>query len=119
LLHDVGPLEALPEECFRIMTLGRHEVGIIRRGDQAFAVRNACPHQNGPICAGIVEAPLGSTEVGNVRREAGSVLACPWHGWEFDIETGRSVWDDGYRVKTYPTKVTDGRVFVEIGGGRA
>jgi nitrite reductase (NADH) small subunit len=116
LVHDVGPLDALPEDAFRIMKLGSQEVGIIRRGDRVFAIRNACPHQNAPICAGIVEAGLGSPGVGSVIREAGSVLACPWHGWEFDVETGCSVWDDRYRVKTYAAKVADGRVLVEVGG---
>jgi nitrite reductase/ring-hydroxylating ferredoxin subunit len=44
------------------------------------------------------------------------VLSCPWHGWEFDVETGRAIWDESYRAKTYATTVRDGRVLVEIGG---
>jgi nitrite reductase (NADH) small subunit len=114
LVHDVGPLDALPNDAFRIMKLGSQEVGIIRRGDRVFAIRNACPHQNAPICAGIVEAGLGSRGVGSVTREAGSVLACPWHGWEFDVRTGRAIWDRSYRVRTYPTHVEKGRVLVEL-----
>lgn len=34
------------------------------------------------------------------------VLACPWHGWEFDIRTGQALFDpSGVAVRAYPVKV--------------
>jgi nitrite reductase/ring-hydroxylating ferredoxin subunit len=83
-----------------------------------FAVRNSCPHQSGPLCAGSLLGRLESPGVGEVTRAAGPVLACPWHGWEFDLETGWAVWDRRYRVTTFPTTVENGRVLVEIGQPR-
>ena len=41
------------------------------------------------------------------------VLHCPWHGWEFDLESGRCPEDDRMRVAVYPVRVEDGRVLVE------
>jgi len=43
------------------------------------------------------------------------VIACPWHGWEFELEGGRALWDDSYAVKTIPVRVVDGRVLLEVG----
>ena len=45
----------------------------------------------------------------------GRVLRCPWHGWEFDLETGEKLFDPGCRarVKTYPVAVEDGVVVVD------
>jgi 3-phenylpropionate/trans-cinnamate dioxygenase ferredoxin subunit len=42
-------------------------------------------------------------------------MRCPWHGWEFDIASGRSLFDpDGVRVRNYPVTVEDGTVIVEL-----
>ena len=41
-----------------------------------------------------------------VREREGEILRCPWHGWEFDVTTGRSVFmPDAVRVKSYPVDV--------------
>jgi nitrite reductase (NADH) small subunit len=43
------------------------------------------------------------------------VLRCPWHGWEFDLETGESLFDpERWRVRVYPVRVEDGEILVEI-----
>jgi nitrite reductase (NADH) small subunit len=117
--HDAGALEEFADEQLRVLRLGGQEVGIVRRGQHVSAIRNVCPHQSGPICAGSLRANLAGDGAGRVTVRAGSlVLACPWHGWEFDVDTGRSTWDPGYRVKTYTATVHNGRVVVEIGGAR-
>ncbi|MBM4023074.1 MAG: Rieske 2Fe-2S domain-containing protein [Planctomycetes bacterium] len=38
------------------------------------AIDGLCPHQGGPLGAG---------------RLCGTTLTCPWHGWQFDVVTGR------------------------------
>jgi nitrite reductase (NADH) small subunit len=70
------------------------EVGVFRVGGVLHAWENRCVHQGGPVCTGRV---LGRTEVilaadKTVLREDRSTeeihIACPWHGWEFNLETG-------------------------------
>ena len=42
-------------------------------------------------------------------NEAKDILRCPWHGWEFDIKTGQSVFNPHrMRVKSYDVKVEFG-----------
>jgi 3-phenylpropionate/trans-cinnamate dioxygenase ferredoxin subunit len=44
-----------------------------------------------------------------------AILRCPWHGWEFSLDTGRSIFDpDNVRVKAYAVAVVDGAVIVEV-----
>lgn len=38
------------------------------------------------------------------------VLRCPWHGWEFRIDTGASLFDPKIRVKVYPVAVENGDI---------
>ena len=45
------------------------------------------------------------------------VLACPWHGWEFELERGRALWDEAYAVKVMPVRIESGRVLLELGRG--
>lgn len=119
MLHDAGAFDELPDGKLQMTRVGKHEIGLLRAGERIFAVSNRCPHQAAPICAGPVRPRIDSTHAGTFEHDADRlVLSCPWHGWEFDIETGRAVWDDSYRVKTYTARVQDGRVLVEIGGSK-
>lgn len=98
------------------MTLEGRSIGVFNVGGELFAVRNACPHQGGPLCQGVLSgraAPGRPGEYRYVRR--GEILRCPWHGWEFDIRTGRSEFDPtGTRVRTYPVRIEDGSVVVDL-----
>ncbi|MGH3013703.1 MAG: Rieske (2Fe-2S) protein, partial [Gaiellaceae bacterium] len=37
---------------------------------------------------------------------------CPWHGWEFDLETGACLDEPSLRAAVYPARVEDGRVLI-------
>src|SRR5437879_3167887 len=115
---DVGGIADFEDRRFRIVSAGGHEVGVLRWRDRFFAMHNRCPHQKGPVCLGIVSGHLSSPAPGSMELDEGRpVIACPWHGWEFDIEDGGSLWDDGYRVKVVPVRVEAGRVLLEAGKG--
>jgi nitrite reductase/ring-hydroxylating ferredoxin subunit len=47
--------------------------------------------------------------------DAAPVIACPWHGWEFDVGTGEAIWDPAVRVRTFPVEIVADRVLIEIG----
>ena len=86
--------------------------------DAVYALRNVCPHALGPVCAGRlgpkIVAPGGDPMAFDVD-ESCPVIACAWHGWEFDVRTGQAVWPDArMRVRTYATRVEGGRVLVAL-----
>ena len=39
-------------------------------------------------------------------------MRCPWHKWEFEIATGRSLVDDRLRVRRYAVRVEADEVVV-------
>jgi nitrite reductase (NADH) small subunit len=120
---DIGSVTDFQPNSVALVNVGKLELGIVRWGeDEFFAVHNRCPHMAGPLCVGAVgprlSCPTGDPERLEIDHE-NPVLACPWHRWEFDVRTGRALWDPGYRMKTYETRVADGRVLVELRRGPA
>ena len=66
-------------------------VVIFRLGEEWFGMSDRCPHQGGSLCAGILISMVAAERPGVVEMtRRGEILRCPWHGWEFDIRTGKS-----------------------------
>ena len=60
---------------------------------------------------GLVEA----TAPGHYRYwRHGEIIRCPWHGWEYDLRTGKS-WCEPHRarVRNFPVAIEPGRTLVE------
>ncbi len=111
---DVGSLESLVERRMRIVDVDGLRIGVVRIGAEAFAIHDRCPHQGAPICSGPITSRIGFEGGKVVARPGEPVLACPWHHWEFDLRSGRSLFDARYRVRTFPTELVDGRVHVRL-----
>ena len=103
-----------PGEC-KIVSIKRHSVGVFNVNGEYVAVLNVCPHELAPVCRGRVNGTTLFSMPGEYRwgRE-GEILSCPWHGWEFDLLTGKSLADPRVRVKRYPTEVLDDVIFVVL-----
>ncbi|HEX8783726.1 MAG TPA: Rieske 2Fe-2S domain-containing protein [Steroidobacteraceae bacterium] len=88
---------------------------IYNLGGESFALNNRCPHRGGSLCEGIQTGVVESSEPGRYRySRPGEMVKCPWHGWEFDIRTGRSWCDPArLRVRQYPASVRPGTQLVE------
>jgi nitrite reductase/ring-hydroxylating ferredoxin subunit len=87
----VAPLRSFGSGERRIVEVGGRSIGVFRVGDSFFGVRNRCPHQGGPLCLGhvlgvaVADTPGDATIARDPLR-----IACPWHGWEYDLDTGQS-----------------------------
>lgn len=113
--HEVCRAEDLPPGTRKIVTVDRRSIGVFNSDGRYYAVRNSCPHQGAELCLGRVGGTLLTSPPHEyIYGMEGRVLRCPWHGFQFDLETGRSLFDpDGFRVKTYPVNLEDGVVVVE------
>jgi nitrite reductase/ring-hydroxylating ferredoxin subunit len=80
------------------------------------ALRGVCPHQQAPLAEGRLEPMFAGDDIPDYHLDRSRfVLRCPWHAYEFDVETGRAPANpDRYRVRTYPVSVEDGSVLVEV-----
>jgi nitrite reductase (NADH) small subunit len=99
--------------------VGRVAILLLRKGNEYYALRDTCPHQGAPLSAGWLSGTTLPSEAGSIHYgRAGEIVRCPWHNWEFDVFTGRSLHDpEKQRVKAYGVRVNDDGVFIETGVG--
>ena len=106
----VATTDQVPEGARLVVEVAGRSIGIFNVGGRYYALRNRCPHQGGPLCEGEIVSRLESDGPGEYRFDPGSaLLACPWHGWEFDLATGQSWFDPARtRSRAYPVTVRSG-----------
>ncbi len=119
---NVGSADDFPIGEFRIVTIGRREIGVLRREDgRVQALRNWCPHKGAPMCkfkptGTMIPGPPGTLE----WAHEGEILRCPWHGFEFSIETGlRPYTDSSMRLRLYPARIVQGDILIDTSPQRS
>jgi 3-phenylpropionate/trans-cinnamate dioxygenase ferredoxin component len=74
-------------------------VALANVGGKYYAINNTCLHRGGPLGQGPLE---------------GNLVTCPWHGWEYDVTTGKIKQNLTVGVECYAVEVRDGEVFVDV-----
>ena len=89
---DLGPLEALRRRLPLVVEFAGHRYRVIDLEGELVAHSVECPHWLGPLedCA----------------VESGTVI-CPWHGYRFDVMTGRNSEGRPLRLRTAPRTEID------------
>jgi nitrite reductase/ring-hydroxylating ferredoxin subunit len=89
----------LPPESVTEVLVRNQPYAICHVGGEVRALSGVCIHHGGPLGHGTIHN-------GNV--------VCPFHMWEFDCATGAYDYDASKRVPTFPVKVEDGEVWIEV-----
>jgi nitrite reductase (NADH) small subunit len=66
---------------------------------QISAIDGICPHQGGPLADGALE---------------GTIVTCPWHGWQFDIRTGKTPLGPKIKQAVYEVKIEGQDVMIAV-----
>lgn len=113
--------ELRPGQIVSVRARGRRVAVACVEPGEYLAVADNCPHEGAPLSAGKVEREWCSSQVGVYERGQRYHVVCPWHNFEFDMESGRPPFDDPrLRVRTYRAGVEDGSVvlYLSEGGSR-
>jgi nitrite reductase/ring-hydroxylating ferredoxin subunit len=109
------PLADAPAEgALLMLDLGGHRVGLYRVEGTLHALADRCPHRGAPLCAGRIATPVAAGADGLELGRPHSIVRCPWHKWEFDITTGRSLVDAKLRVRRYAVRIDGDEVVVTL-----
>lgn len=80
---------------------GERIVAIFNVVGKFYALDGICPHQGGPLGKGML---------------ASCIVTCPWHGFQFDVTTGQHQTSQSLVHPTFPVKVENGAIWVDVGG---
>jgi nitrite reductase/ring-hydroxylating ferredoxin subunit/Fe-S cluster biogenesis protein NfuA len=96
-----GPaVSELEEGCPVRFSREEHDVLLVRMDGKVMAFRNQCPHMGMPLDGGLVD---------------GSIIACPWHGFRFDLSTGECITAPHVQLEPFPVRVEDQRIWIRLG----
>ncbi|HEY7251569.1 MAG TPA: Rieske 2Fe-2S domain-containing protein [Thermoleophilaceae bacterium] len=114
----VAPVSEFPPGTRRLVDVGGRSIGVFHVGDRFFGIRNRCPHQGGPLCKGHLLGNVVADRPGSARVENDPLrIACPWHGWEYDLDSGQSfMGGSAPGVRSYGVRLEPGSALVEDGG---
>jgi len=95
----VSKVSELPPGQAKTVSVNGTSVALYNVDGKIYATTNTCAHRGGPLGEGLLE---------------GKLITCPWHGWQFDVTNGCLANNPAAKVQTYPTKIVDDDIFIEV-----
>ena len=89
----------IPAGTIREVQVNGKAVAVANVEGKFYAINNICLHMGGPLGEGSLD---------------GHIVTCPWHGWEYDVTTGRVGQNPTVGVVSYPTEVRGDEIFVNV-----
>jgi nitrite reductase/ring-hydroxylating ferredoxin subunit len=101
---SIGGLDEVRSRLPLLIEFAGHPFRIVELGGELLAHSVECPHRLGPLDA---------------CKEIEGRISCPWHGYQYDIRTGKSSDGRSLRLRSAPRVVVDAAsrwVSVELAG---
>jgi len=90
--------DEIPAGSIREFQVDGLTVAIANVGDKFYALNNTCLHRGGPLAQGELH---------------GVAVACPWHGWQYDVTNGKLTMNQAAGVKTYAIELRGEDLWIE------
>jgi nitrite reductase (NADH) small subunit len=78
-----------PGACLSVEAEGLN-LALFNVDGQIYALDNTCPHAGGPLGEGTLIK---------------DIVRCPWHGWRYNVRTGKRLENPTIKVACYPVEV--------------
>jgi 3-phenylpropionate/trans-cinnamate dioxygenase ferredoxin component len=95
----VGDTKDVPAGEGRVIEAGARALALFNVDGVFYALDNACSHRGGPLGEGDLD---------------GRVVACPWHGWRWDVTTGANLNNPAVKMACFPVSVEGDQIWVEL-----
>jgi nitrite reductase/ring-hydroxylating ferredoxin subunit len=119
----IGKAASFPDSGRKVVEVDGTEVGVFRLNGKFTAYENVCPHMGGPVCQGKIIPRVqeliaqDKTSLGLAFSKDQTNVACPWHGYEFDIRTGLHQGSPRLRLRPVKIEIVDGDLVITLPHG--
>ena len=86
----VAKSSEVPANSGKTFSVDGKQIAIFNVDDRFYAINNTCLHRGGPLGEGGLE---------------GTTVTCPWHGWQYDVTSGKTLQSPDQGVESYEVKV--------------
>jgi 3-phenylpropionate/trans-cinnamate dioxygenase ferredoxin subunit len=90
----------LSENKPQLVIMREKRICLVKRNNCFYAVSNKCPHNGESLSKGTVNA-------------AGEIV-CPWHGYQFDLATGREYQERCADLETFPVRDEEDGLYIAL-----
>ncbi|MBT5229803.1 MAG: nitrite reductase small subunit NirD [Methylococcales bacterium] len=96
---EIAPLSDIPVLGSRVVKTDSFSIAVFRgTDDSVFAIKDACPHKDGPLSQGIMH---------------GTTVTCPLHNWKINLANGEALGADEGCTNVFETKVENAIVYLK------
>jgi NAD(P)H-dependent nitrite reductase small subunit len=81
----------------KIVEVDGKTIAVFNCRGKFYATTNTCPHRGGPVGEGQID---------------GATVTCPWHGWEFDVSSGRCLTNPAASIASFPVQIDGDDILV-------
>jgi nitrite reductase/ring-hydroxylating ferredoxin subunit len=119
----IGRAADFPDPGRRVVEIDGAEVGVFCHNGKFTAFENVCPHMGGPVCQGKIIARVhemiaaDKTSLGFAFSKDQTNVACPWHGYEFNVSTGVHQGNPRMRLRSVKIEIVNGDLIVAVPEG--
>ncbi len=92
--------DEIPAGTIREFQIDGKTIALANVGGSFHAINNTCLHRGGPLGQGELD---------------GKVVTCPWHGWQYDVTSGKVTANPAVGVESYAVEVRGEDIFVDVG----
>lgn len=102
---EIVELDQIPVLGSRVVETAEMRIALFRsKDDQVYAIKDACPHKQGPLSQGIMH---------------GTSVTCPLHNWKIDLTSGEALGPDEGCTNVFPVKLEQGKVYLQLADASA
>ena len=99
VLTKVAKTSEIAPGTSKVVEVSGKTVAIFNCEGAFYAIDNTCKHRGGPLGEGSL---------------AGATVSCPWHGWEYNVQTGECAMDPSIKVQKFDVKVEGDDVLISL-----